>query len=185
MSDSRYDVYISYSGRQADVAARLTRGLRGNGWAVFLRGDLTAGENWNVREQEACAGSRFVLVLMSAAYFSTPELERDWRSALAREQPESRVVVLPLRLENCDVPPELASKVWIDFRDDLESTKFDAHLSELENALRQHSNAPALPRFAAAGPGNASCSPGLGSASALASLTGRSSFSTCSTTRNS
>jgi WD40 repeat protein len=145
MSDSRYDIYISYSGRQADFAARLADGLRRNGWAVFLRGELIAGENWGVREQEACAGSRFVLVLMSAAYFSTPDLERDWRSALAREQRESRVIVLPLRLENCDVPPELAGKVWIDFRDGLESKIFDAHFAELEHALRQHSNAPALP----------------------------------------
>ena len=157
------DVYIAYSGKEADVAGRLTDALRKRGWTVFFRREIVAGEDWRAAENAALEGSRFVVLLMSEASFSRRGLESEWRLSLEREQKESRVVLIPLRLGDCPVPEALRQKAWVDFADAADGKDFDRCVDELDRALRHHSGAPlplALPTLAVPDDLAKSCSSG-------------------------
>jgi hypothetical protein len=53
-----------------------------------------------------------------------------------RELDERRVLVMPLLLENCEIPMFLREKMYADFR-----TNFDVGLSKLVDALLRITNA--------------------------------------------
>ena len=144
MPTAAYDVYLSFSGTDAEIADRITGALRTRGWKVFTRRELAAGEDFAARERDALAASRFLVVLMSSAYFVNTALNAELKSGLAREKSESRVMVLPLRIDESPIPPVLAGKIWIDLSTWTVQQAFESRIAELDRAIRQHSGTPLL-----------------------------------------
>jgi hypothetical protein len=126
MSDTGYDVFISYSAKEIEFVTRLTSALRSNGCTTFGYLDVPVGEDWRIATNEALTESRFILVVLSQAYCASRVVEDEWRIALQRENEESRVVILPAWLEDCDVPAPLSDKVRVDFRGSEEPDIFNA-----------------------------------------------------------
>lgn len=58
----------------------------------------------------------FVAILLSPQFLLGPWAQREYRSALERESREGRVVILPVLLEDCSVPPLLRTKHYADLR---------------------------------------------------------------------
>ena len=145
MSDSGYDVYVSYSSEQVEFVTRLAGALRSSGCTTFGYMDVLVGEDWAVETALALIASRFVLVVLSQAYCKSATLESEWRLALQREQEESRVVVLPVWFEDCSVPAVLSGKVRVDFRRSEEPEVFQTRVAELVRAIRRQSPSTPLP----------------------------------------
>ncbi|SPF54827.1 hypothetical protein SBA4_6690002 [Candidatus Sulfopaludibacter sp. SbA4] len=98
MSDTGYDVFISYSNKDAEFVTRLSSGLRDNGCTTFSFLDVLAGDDWVVETKKALIASRFIVVVLSEAYSTSRWAESEWIQGMQREQSESRTVVLPVRL---------------------------------------------------------------------------------------
>jgi WD40 repeat protein len=160
MSDTGYDVFISYSSKEIEFVTRLTGALRSSGCTTFGYLDVLVGEDWRMAKSKALTASRFVLVVLSQAYFASRALESEWRLALRRENEESRVVILPAWFEDCYVPDELSAKVRVDFRGSDEPDIFNARVAELVRAIRRlTSRDPPSPPTGTTGPAPPSALP--------------------------
>lgn len=98
--------------------------------------DLLPGETWELAIRNAVRASDFVLVCLSKASTTTAGyVHREIKEALdvADEQPEGAVFVIPVRLEDCDVPSRLRHLHWVDLFE-------EAGYTRLEQTLRRKSH---------------------------------------------
>jgi TIR domain len=128
MSDFLYDVYISYSSSNTDFVTHLEDALKSSGLTLFSFREVLVGDDLRVEKNKALISSRFVLVVLSEGYRNSPAAPLEWQAALQREQEESRVVVLPLLLNECRIPDELSRKALADFRGWKELEIFEARV---------------------------------------------------------
>jgi tetratricopeptide (TPR) repeat protein len=111
-----FHVYFSYRSTDRLWALSLVARLEGAGYKVFLdQRDLVPSDVLTGQLQEALARSHSAIVLVSRGW-----LESSWcRAALdvlvtrAAEEPAFRLV--PLRLDDSELPVFLRSRLWIDF----------------------------------------------------------------------
>jgi TIR domain len=113
-----FDVFISHSSRDSDFSHRLATDLMAAGLKVWLdKWELRAGDSIAAAVEQAIGESRYLLLVMSPDYFQSAWTMQEWRSALASELDGRGVKAIPVMYRDCDVPPLLAQKLFIDFRD--------------------------------------------------------------------
>jgi WD40 repeat protein len=137
MNERGFDVFISFSNSDVAFVRRLTIALRSRGCTVFSSLDISTAEDQGITIQREIAASHLVLAVLSAEYCGSAFMENEWRSALYREQFESRLVVLPLWLQDCHVPIELSIRQLVDFRRQDDPDIFKSGVNELIRAIRQ------------------------------------------------
>lgn len=121
-------VFISYSHQDKDFVDRLAADLVRNRTHVWLdRWELNVGDSLILNIQKAMRDSDALLVVLSNASVESAWCQKELSVGLTRELKEKRVVVLPLLIEDCDIPPFLSDKLYADFRSDY-SKGFDAVL---------------------------------------------------------
>jgi len=82
----------------------------------FDEESLTGGEDWALAIENAVRASHVILVLLSRKSVTTPGFaHKEIRFALdvADCQPDRSNAVIPVRLEDCEIPRRLQSKQWI------------------------------------------------------------------------
>src|SRR5262249_44588756 len=85
------------------------------------RWELNVGDSLTQRIQDALQASDALLVILTPASVSSEWCKRELSAGLVRELEEKRVLVLPVLLEDCDVPIFLRDKLYADFRKDFDS----------------------------------------------------------------
>jgi hypothetical protein len=111
------NVFISYATDTKPAAEELTRALEENGihaWADFK--DLRAGQRWQKEIERAANNSRQFLVLVGPQSSSTPWLEAEWRTILAKAWSDDRKSVIPILFGTGETPAFLRS--WVPLRVD-------------------------------------------------------------------
>ena len=111
------NVFISYATDTQPAAEELTRALEENGfhaWADFK--DLHAGRRWQREIERAVDHARQFLVLVSPHSSSTPWLEAEWQTILAKAWSDSRKSVIPILFGDGDSPAFFRS--WVPLRVD-------------------------------------------------------------------
>ncbi len=123
-------VFISYSHENEDfvnkLAAHLIKG-KGNVW--IDQWELHVGDSLIAKIQSAIQQASALIVVLSKASVASEWCKKELNAGLIRELEEKRVVVLPLLLEDCEVPLFLRDKMYADFR-----TNFDKGLSQVLEA---------------------------------------------------
>lgn len=115
-------VFISYSHSNAKFVDRLALELVKARAHVWLdRWELSVGDSLTQRIQSALQDAGALLVVLSPASVASEWCKRELTAGLVRELEERRVVVLPLLLEDCDIPLFLRDKLYADFRQDFKS----------------------------------------------------------------
>lgn len=118
-----YDVFISYSHEDSEVAQRMATRLKelcanGSEISIFLdKWSITPGDSFVDRINTGLLKSHYYLLLLSPASIKAewPTAERD---AALLEDPSGRGGrVVPILVKDCDIPPLLAIRHWIDARD--------------------------------------------------------------------
>ncbi len=124
-------VFISYSSKDAEFANRLSMKLIENRIQTWLdKWEMQPGDSLVDKIQAGLAESSFLLVVLSKNSVESEWCKKELNSGLIREIKEKRVVVIPLLVEDCDVPVFLQEKLYADFRAD-----FDAGFAELIRPL--------------------------------------------------
>jgi len=125
------------SGDKAAVRDLYLR-LKADGFLPWLdEENLIAGQDWEREIRKAVRQSDTVIVCLSRNSINkTGFIQKELKYALdvADEQPEGSIFIIPLRLEQCDVPERLAKWHWINYFED------NAH-ERLVQALRAKSMA--------------------------------------------
>ena len=111
-----YDAYISASQEEAEFADKLCKYLQGNGVKVLMdKSSVAVGDSLVETMEKVVEQARYMLVLMSPAYFDSPWVSQEWQIAMAYESEHEQLKVIPILYRDCDVPPLLKAKKAADF----------------------------------------------------------------------
>lgn len=110
-------VFISHSHENADIAGRIAGALEGIGLRPWIQQqDIGPGDSFIERMGQGLSEASYVLVLLSKASTSSRWVNREWMSALAA----GGSVLIPILLEDCEVPTLLRDIIYIDLRENIE-----------------------------------------------------------------
>ncbi|HTN84557.1 MAG TPA: toll/interleukin-1 receptor domain-containing protein [Sorangium sp.] len=111
-------IFLSYAKEDAAAARRLHSKLTREGFLSWMdEHNLLPGQDWNAVVLSAIRRSRaFVLLLSRNTVSKAGYIQKEIREALevAERLPEGRVFIIPLRIEDCDIPERLQRWQWID-----------------------------------------------------------------------
>lgn len=138
-------IFISYSHENKEFVDKLAIQLVQKNVSVWMdRWELSIGDSIIDKVQEAADGASALLVIMSKASIASEWCKRELSAGFLRELEEKRVVVMPVLLEDCEIPLFARGKFYADFR-----TNFDDGLrtivegvAKVTNPFLSRSNAP-------------------------------------------
>ncbi len=124
-------VFISYSHEDAGFVDKLAAHLIKAKAHVWVdRWELSVGDSLVRRIEEEIEKATALVVVLSRASVESEWCRKELTAGLVRELEERKVLVLPLLVEDCQVPLFLRDKKYADFR-----TDFDAGLLLIREAL--------------------------------------------------
>jgi hypothetical protein len=110
--------FLSYPREQHESAQAFYRFLQSVGVETWWdRADLVTGDEWNRERWDALrAADLFVLICSQETFAKSGVIQREIREALelARDKPPGLIYILCLRVEDVEIPPELARFQWLD-----------------------------------------------------------------------
>lgn len=129
-------VFISYSHADKTFVEKLLGHLVKQNTHVWVDlWELNVGDSILSKVQEAIQNSSALLVVLSKASMQSEWCKKELSAGLIRELDEKRVVVLPLLLQDCEIPIFLREKMYADFRNN-----FDIGLTALVSAIARVTN---------------------------------------------
>ena len=110
-------VFISYCHEDKDFVDRLAAHLVQEKTHVWVdTWELHVGDSIVSKIQEAIQEASALIVVLSKASVESEWCKKELNAGLIRELEEKRVVVLPVLLNNCNIPLFLRDKMYADFR---------------------------------------------------------------------
>jgi hypothetical protein len=129
-------VFISYSHADKSFVDSLAKQLVANRVSVWLdKWEIHAGDSLLIKIQNAISGASALLVILSKASVKSEWCTKELNAGLMRELDEKRVVVVPVLVENCEIPVFLREKLYADFR-----TNFDQGLNTVLESVARITN---------------------------------------------
>jgi hypothetical protein len=129
-------IFISYSHENKDFVQKLAANLVRHNTHVWVdTWELNVGDSIVQRVQDAIKSASALLVVLSKASIDSEWCKRELSAGLVIELEKKQVIVLPLLLEDCDIPIFLKDKLYADFRSD-----FDSGLTAVLNGIARVTN---------------------------------------------
>ncbi|WP_413533712.1 toll/interleukin-1 receptor domain-containing protein [Empedobacter brevis] len=129
-------IFISYSHNDKDFVDKLGLNLVEKRIRVFIdRWEMKVGDSITNKIQDAITEASFLMVVLSRSSIASDWCKREINTGLMLELEKKRVVVLPILIEDCDIPLFLRDKFYADFRN-----SFDDGLSTILESLSQMNN---------------------------------------------
>lgn len=130
-------VFISYSHADAFIVNKLAAHLVKHNANVWVdTWELNVGDSILNKVQEAIQESSALLVILSKASVESEWCKKELSAGLMRELDEKRVIVLPVLVEDCEIPIFLREKMYADLRAD-----FNKGLHDILDAIAKVTNA--------------------------------------------
>jgi tetratricopeptide (TPR) repeat protein len=131
MEEIMSKVFISHSSSDVEFALSLTSDLISLGHEAWLdKREIKVGDNIMKKIERAIAEAHYVVIILSKEAVASRWVEREWQSKYWDEISLNRTSVLPVLIEDCEVPPFLKTKQVADFRG-----KYARGLASLHAAL--------------------------------------------------
>jgi hypothetical protein len=126
-------IFLSHSSKDKFFVRTLADHLRQSGIKVWLdEAEINIGDSLTEKIGEAIQGTDFVGVVLSHNSINSEWVQRELQVALQKEIKGRRVVVLPILIEQVEIPHFLKDKLYADFTS---SDKFEHELQKLLKAL--------------------------------------------------
>jgi len=114
---SQIRVFICYAKEDLDIASKIYEKLKDEGYDAWIDKErLVGGQEWELEIKKAIDESNFFLACLSShsvnkdGYYQK-ELKKGM--AVWELQPEGRIFLIPIRLEDCQVPEKLKGFHWV------------------------------------------------------------------------
>lgn len=115
----RRQVFVSYAQADKDVARQVAETLRHAGLDVWIDAwELKAGDSIAQRIDESISSSDVLLVLLSPSAVASQWVQKELNTALSGELRDRAITVIPALLEDCELPPFLSDRQYLDLRHD-------------------------------------------------------------------
>ena len=116
-------VFLSYAHADAMPARKLYKYLREKGFNVWFDEEkLVPGQDWQVEIEKAIYNSDAAIICLSRNSIEKEGfVQKEFKFALDKtlEIPEGRIFVIPVRLQECEVPIRMGRLHWVDlYKDD-------------------------------------------------------------------
>lgn len=117
------NVFLCHSSQDKPAVQRLYQRLSIEGWiSPWLDVEkLIPGQDWNYEITRAVRSADVILVCLSRSSITKEGyIQREINMALdiAKEKPKGTIFVIPLKLEDCDIPEDLNKWQWINYFSD-------------------------------------------------------------------
>jgi len=110
-------IFICHSKRNLRRARRLADALRAAGADVwFDEWEILVGQTITDRVYSGIFGSRYLLILLSPHAVQSRWVREELDMALVREIEDREITILPVLIEECQVPPALRKKRYVRLR---------------------------------------------------------------------
>jgi TIR domain/NB-ARC domain len=117
------DFFISYTQINRPWAEWIAVQLEAAGYTTVLQAwDFRPGKDFLHEMQQATSTARRTIAVLSPAYFGSKFGEAEWRAAFAKDPTGELGLLVPVRVQPCEPPGLLASRVYIDLVDTEEPT---------------------------------------------------------------
>jgi hypothetical protein len=134
MSDDARDVFISYGHADADWVRALAENLHNSGLEVFFdEWDITPGDVLVHKLDEGILNSRNGALIVSPGSLTRAYVKEEYAAMMTRAI-AGKQRLIPVLLKDAEMPPLLASRVWIDLRN-ADGPDYLARVRELVQAL--------------------------------------------------
>jgi TIR domain len=129
-------VFISYSHSDEFIVNKLAAHLVKHNANVWVdTWELNVGDSILNRVQDAIQESSALLVILSKKSIESEWCKKELSAGLVRELDEKRIIVLPVLVEDCEIPMFLREKMYADLR-----TDFEAGLHKVLDAIAKVTN---------------------------------------------
>ncbi len=129
-------IFVSYSHKNKEFVDRLCRNLISEKIHLWMdRWELKPGDSLMDSIQMALEHAGAILVVLSKSYIESNWCKKEMNAGLIRELEKKGNVIIPIIIEDCDVPIFLREKMYADFRKD-----FDDAYRILAEALAKYTN---------------------------------------------
>lgn len=124
-------IFISYSHENKKFVDKIAAHLIKHKARVWIdRWELNVGDSIIDKIQEAIQDSDALIIVVSKASMASQWCKKELSSGFLRELEEKRIIVLPVLIEDSDMPVFLRGKKYADFRKD-----FDGGISQTLEAV--------------------------------------------------
>jgi len=135
-------VFLSYASQDKSLVRELSRRLTGEGWIDTWQDEksLLPGQDWRVKIEEAVEDTDVVIIVLSQHSVSKEgHVQKELRYAreIALEKPEDAIFLIPLRLDECEVPRGLRFYQWVDYFNDKKNASYRALVLSLKLRYEQ------------------------------------------------
>lgn len=128
-------VFVSYSHADKEIADAIAGGLERRGFGVWIdTKGLRIGDSLISRIATAIEEGDFLLALVSEASRSSNWCRKEIALAMTRGINNRHVIVLPLRIGDVEMPPELKDTLWLD----LDPNAIDDALDRIAGDINKH-----------------------------------------------
>jgi hypothetical protein len=110
-------VFVSHSSADKAFVRILVSDLKDNGVDVwFDEMTLAVGDSIVSRISDAIRDTNYLIVVLSQNSVKSPWVNQELNAALMRQLSDKGMLVLPIRLDDCEVPTILKDRVYADVR---------------------------------------------------------------------
>jgi TIR domain-containing protein len=128
-------IFVSYARKDIDRVRPVYEELKQAGFVLWLdQEQLVAGQYWEDEIVRVIRAARIFLLFLSSSWVdSRGFIQKELRLALdvLQELPSDQVFIVPVRLDDCKVPPELSELNWMDLRGESDAGKLCRALSKI------------------------------------------------------
>ncbi|RCW51597.1 toll/interleukin-1 receptor domain-containing protein [Halanaerobium sp. ST460_2HS_T2] len=128
-------IFLCHSSEDKDFARKIAEDLIKRGAKVWIdEAEINIGDSLIKKIQEGIHNSDYLGALLSKNSIQSEWVQRELEIALNEEIEKNNVKVLPLMIEECEIPGFLSSKVYADFT---ESGSYNEEFNKLINKLKE------------------------------------------------
>jgi hypothetical protein len=128
-------IFLCHSSSDKGMVRMVNDDLKRLGANVWLdENQIHVGDSVVDKVSEALGTARFLVAFLSKNSVRSLWAKREWQSALARQLVENTVTILPVLLEDCDIPTVFSDIKYADFRE-----SYHDGLKQLHAAIRSPS----------------------------------------------
>lgn len=114
-------VFLSHSSKDKAFVSRLATDLKSRGIPVwFDQWELKVGDSLTAKIEKGIEASGWLAVVLSTSSATSNWVQKELRAAQARELRDKNVFVLPIVIDDCEIPLFLLDKLYADFRSSYE-----------------------------------------------------------------
>lgn len=113
-------VFLSYASQDKSSAQEISNRLSNEGWIDMWLGEkkILPGQDWHLAITKAVENSDIVIICLSINSVSKEgyvQKELRYVREIALEKPEGTIFLIPLRLDECEIPKTLQIYQWVDY----------------------------------------------------------------------